>query len=312
MLYGVDVHPRYQQGFSFTTAKAQGYNFAATKATQGTHLTIADFPAWTDRARNAGLVPGAYHWIDNSASGQEQCRYFLRALQAVGGPEGLLIQLDCEDNATWSQVTSWVAEWKQLTNDHPFLVYTGKWWWDPRGWDGAKLTPYLWHSQYIAADLDTTPDDPAAFAARVPASFWAPNYGGWTTATFLQFTSKGDAGGLGNNVDLNATKLSMAELLALTTSRGSVMPAGLFRIKGRNEVWASDSQHRRHLPNPAAMADFKETFGNVPIAEVADEAALEAAAGPVAAASVPPAGGLTADDVRAIVREELDKTRLTG
>lgn len=228
-LYGVDVHTRYQAGINFATLRREGYAFACTKASQGTHLTFPDFPRWVELTRDAALVPGAYHWIDNSDTGQAQARFFNKALAPVGGAEGLIIQLDDEDNATEQQTETFCLELEQLTGGHPFLIYTGSWWWRPRGWDGASLTPLLWDSRYLAADLDTVPDDPAAFAARIPEAWWRlPNkwpepdafgYGGWTSATFLQFTSRGDAGGLGNNVDLNATRLSMAQLLALTTSK---------------------------------------------------------------------------------------------
>jgi hypothetical protein len=86
---------------------------------------------------------------------------------------------------------------------------------------GVDVTPYLWHSHYLTADADTVPDDPAAFAARIPASWWVPGYGGWPTATFLQFTSKGDAGALANRVDLNVYQGKRDQLLTLTTKAGA-------------------------------------------------------------------------------------------
>lgn len=242
MLYGVDVHPRYQAGIDFPTLKAQGYTFAAVKATQGTYLSVDLFASWISKARAAGLIPGAYHWIV-AGDGAGQARYFHERVKAAGGPDGMLIQLDCEDNATWSDVVAWANEWTRLTSGHPFLIYTGGWWWRPRTWNGSLLTPYLWDSHYLTADLDTVPDDPAAFASRIPADWWAPGYGGWGSATFLQFTSKGDAGGLGNNVDLNATRLTREQLLALTT--GDDMPTAA-------EIIATD----------VAPGDAKLSLGN--------------------------------------------------
>ncbi len=222
MMYGIDIHPDYQAGIDFAKLKAQGYTFASVKATQGTTFTVGLFADWVARIRAAGMIPGGYHWI-NAGDGAAQARYFHNHLAAVGGPEGLLIQLDCEDNATLADVQAWAAEWRRLTAWHPFLMYTGGWWWRPRGWNGAAITPYLWDSHYLTADLDTIPDDPASFAARIPADWWAPGYGGWSAATFLQFTSRGDAGGLGNRVDLNATRLTREQLLRLTTAGGDSM-----------------------------------------------------------------------------------------
>lgn len=220
MLYGVDVHDGYQAGLSFATLKQQGYSFAAVKFTQGTSFARDQSDEWFGRARAAGLIPGAYHWL-NAEPGAAQARWFWRKLQEVGGPEGVLVQCDNEDNATWQVTKDWAAEWVQLSGGHPFLMYTGAWWWEPRGWPGVTLTPWLWHAQYLSADADSIPDDPAAFAARIPASWWTPGYGGWPAATLIQFTSRGDAGGLANNVDLNVTKLTRERLLALTTAGGT-------------------------------------------------------------------------------------------
>lgn len=221
MLYGVDIHGTYQRGIDFALLARQGYSFAAVKATQGTtefnSSYTQQFLDWMPRIRAAGLIPGAYHWLTN-ADPVAQCANFLRRVRQAGGPDGMLIQCDCEDNATLAVLQGWVAEWKRQTGGHPFFIYSGDWWWGPRGWAGAGLTPYLWDSRYLSADTDVVPDDPAAFAARAPASWFTPRYGGWGTATVLQFTSRGDAGSLGNNVDLNVFRGSRAELLALTTT----------------------------------------------------------------------------------------------
>lgn len=225
MLYGVDIHGSYQAGIDFPTLKAQGYTFAVTKASQGTDFRAPRFVEWIGKTRAAGMIPGAYHWI-SKGSPVAQVAHFLDVLADVGGPNGLVVQLDCEDNATWADVQAWAAEWRRRTNDHPFLLYSGKWWWGAAGrqWPGSTITPYLWDSHYLVADTDSIPDDPAAFAARIPSSWWTPGYGGWKAATILQFTSKGDAGKLANRVDLNATKLSREQLLALTRPPEEDMP----------------------------------------------------------------------------------------
>jgi len=257
MLYGLDVHVRYQAGLNIEILPGQGYTFLATKASQGVEvpsvgITAAQFTsrmlAWVDRTRTAGMTPGLYHWVNNAAGGAAQARFFHALVVKAGGPEGMLIQLDNEDNATWEITRDWAAEWEQLTGGHPWLMYTGGWWWRPRGWNGASLTPYLWDSHYLTADLDTAPDDPAAFAARIPADWWNPGYGNWPSATFLQFTSRGDAGGLGNNVDLNATKLTMPQLLTLTGSQPTprMVDTMRFAFKGLPNM-PPDLDGRHHI-----------------------------------------------------------------
>jgi GH25 family lysozyme M1 (1,4-beta-N-acetylmuramidase) len=239
MLHGVDVHNHYQRGIDFVVLARQGYSFAVVKASEGTSFIPGTgddptFASWIRRIRAAEMIPGAYHWLKRG-SAAAQARHFHNQLVPVGGSEGLIIQLDCEDNATWADLQAWHDEWNRLSNNHPYFIYTGSWWWNAagRGWSGASLTPYLWHSHYLAVDADTIPDNPVSSAARIPASWWTPGYGGWSSATIIQYTSRGDAGRLGNNVDLNATRLTRDQLLALTTTtrRSAVTSAAFGDVK---------------------------------------------------------------------------------
>jgi GH25 family lysozyme M1 (1,4-beta-N-acetylmuramidase) len=233
MLYGVDIHSQYQAGISIARLKAEGYTFVVDKASEGTYipsdkdLSSAAFKArmiaWVAETRFLGMVPGLYHWL-KAGGGAAQAQFFYKQVVDAGGPTGMLIQLDDEDNASYEDARAWIAEWHQLSGGHPVLLYTGKWWWGPRGWDGHALTPYLWDSRYLSADDDTISDDPAAFAARVPLSWWSAGYGGWPTSTILQFTSRGDAGSLGNNVDLNVFRGSRTDLATLTRGGDMLTP----------------------------------------------------------------------------------------
>jgi hypothetical protein len=243
-LYGVDIHAGYQAGISIATLKDEGYTFVVTKASEGVHIpplngSSAAFKArylsWLQQTRAQGMVPGLYHWIDSSASGADQARFFHGLVVEAGGPYGMLIQLDCEDDASYATVQGWVDEWNRLSSGHPFLIYTGGWWWGPRGWDGVSLTPHLWHSRYLSADADTISDDPATFAARVPDSWWTPGYGGWPVATILQFTSRGDAGSLGNDVDLNVFRGTLEDLRALTGEGDDVGFDNVYTNKDGNQ-----------------------------------------------------------------------------
>ncbi len=216
LIFGVDVHPDYQRGLHWPTLYAQGYRYGAIKHTQGTGYRHNLTDEWVRDCRAAGLLAGAYHWLDAS-DGAAQARWFWKRVLECGGPKGMLIMLDVEDTGKAAQVTAWAREWNRLSGHHPFAIYTGGWWWRPNmgQFSGAAITPTLWHSSYVAADTDSIPDDPAALARRIPASWWTPGYGGWKRATFLQFSSRGDAGRLANNVDLNATWLSMEQLRAM-------------------------------------------------------------------------------------------------
>lgn len=216
MIWLVDVHPAYQAGLDVERVAREGYSGLIVKATQGAtgYTAPSTFDSWVRRARAAGMVPGAYHWLTSAAAGG-QLDHYLSRLDAVGGPEGMLCAVDVEDTAsppTWAVLKSFVEGFRQRTSGHPLLLYTGAWWWTPRGWPGASLTPYLWASRYVAG---TGPG--SALYAKVPASWWTPGYGGWPQATLLQFSSRGQVAG--QAVDVNAFRGPREQLLALTTSR---------------------------------------------------------------------------------------------
>jgi len=268
MLVGVDVHGAFQSGIDFNLLKRQGYSFAAMKFTQGTSFTAPSVDTWPRMIRDAGLVLGGYHWI-NHGQAVQQAEFFFNTLERTKAlVPGLptLIQLDCEDNATYTDVLQWKDRWNQLSGNHPFLLYTGKWWWAPsdgsRNWNGPNVTPFLWHSQYLVADTDTIQDDPFVFAARIPSSWWIPGYGAWNRATFIQMTSKGDAGSLGNNVDLNAFQGTMQNLLALTGTVHQPEAVSDMKVFTWNKgMWVSGGNARRSIPDGGALTDIYESGG---------------------------------------------------
>jgi len=291
MLYGVDVHARYQGGLDIPLLKRQGYSYLVAKASEGTSIpplngSSAQFKArtlrWMDETREQAMIPGLYHWI-KGGNAAAQARFFHSIVKDAEGPAGMLIQLDCEDNATYSDLQVWKAEWQQLANGHPFELYTGKWWWGPRGWNGNLITPYLWDSHYLTADTDTIPDNPAQYP--IPPSWWTPGYGSWPTATILQFTSRGDAGSLGNNVDLNAFRGTFADLQALA---GGGPPIGdktmwFLNVKGQQAIFVSDGQNTRGMPGgtyPTTIEPLTRLHG-VPHLEYLNMDELLKAGGPL-------------------------------
>jgi hypothetical protein len=60
----------------------------------------------------------------------------------------------------------------------PIAVYTGDWWWQPKGWNGASLTPYLMAAPNVGY-LDGYP------GAASP--HWRAGYGGWLTLSIMQY-----------------------------------------------------------------------------------------------------------------------------
>jgi hypothetical protein len=199
MIWLVDIS-NYQGNFNVAQAGREGLTYQDPR-----------FDTFIPQIKAAGLIPGAYHFL-RAGDGAAQARAFHARVASHGGPGGFLCACDNEKDATWDVTRAFYAEWNRLTGGHPLMMYSGDWWWNPRGWNGSSLTPYLWTSHYVSGT-----GTGSALYAKVPASWWTPGYGGWNTATILQFSSSATVAG--QTVDVNAFRGTLNELRALTGAR---------------------------------------------------------------------------------------------
>lgn len=269
MICLVDAHTTYQAGLDVERVAREGYGGLLVKATQGAsgYTAPATFDDWIRRGRAAGMVVGAYHWLTSAPAGA-QLDHYLGRLAKVGGPDGMLCAVDVEDTAappTWATLRAFVSGWQERTGGHPLILYSGAWWWGPRGWPGATLTPHLWHSRYV-----TGSGPGSVLYGAVPESWWSPAYGGWAQATLLQFTSSALVAG--QRVDVSAFRGTREQLLALTrpASSGGVMT----KAERLVEAWdggfdvTTEGEHCELTVRQRRIDDFQ-----VHVAEVLDRLA---------------------------------------
>jgi len=236
VVYLLDIS-HHQGDFNIARAVGEGYSAVICKATEGSTYHDERFLGYITQVRAEAAIPGAYHFL-RGGSGSGQARIFHQRVVAAGGPSGMLCACDNEQDATWETTRDFFAEWERLTGGHPLIMYSGAWWWIPRGWPGRTLTPYLWHSHYLIG----TPNCGSSLYAKVPASWWTPGYGGWSTATLLQFSSSGQVAG--KLVDVNAFRGSLEELRALSRHDGGAEMGK--DMAGEIADWAA-----AHVENPA-------------------------------------------------------------
>ncbi len=139
---GMDVSG-YQGNVDWSTAAANGAQFAYVKATEGTGYLNPSFGQQYNGSANAGLIRGAYHFaLPDKASGADQARYFV----ANGGgwsPDGRTLppMLDIEYDPygtnscyglTPAQMSAWIADFSNtvsaLTGRFPTIYSTTNWW----------------------------------------------------------------------------------------------------------------------------------------------------------------------------------------
>jgi len=208
MLYLCDIS-NHNPGFDISKAVKEDYSAIIMKASQGTWYKDPLFDGFATKTLEAGAIPGAYHWLENS-SGTSQADLFHQRIATHGGPAGWLCACDCEANADWETLTEFFQRWKELTDNHPLIMYSGDWWWKIRGWDATSLTPYLWDSRYVSGS-----GYGSQLYEQVPDSWWTPRYGGWSKTTILQFADTATVAG-STPIDVDAFLGTREELLKLT------------------------------------------------------------------------------------------------
>lgn len=210
-LTGPDVS-HWQGTVDWTAVAGAGHSFAWAKATQGIRHVDRQWARNRAGIAAAGLVPGAYHFLDHETPGDAQARHFVAT---VGGFAALMAAVDVETerggNPTIDQVVAFAAEFRRLVGGrHPLVIYTSWGWWagrDPRGVRGVTITPWLWHARYRPI-------------SRGPGRM----YGGWAFPTFWQHTSTGSCPGVAGDCDLNVFYGGHDDLHRLATARPQTRP----------------------------------------------------------------------------------------
>jgi len=203
---GIDVSS-WQGRVNWTAQAALGKKFAYVKATEGTGYKNPYFRSQYTGSYQAGLIRGAYHFArPSSSSGKAQAAYFVRngggwsadghtlpgVLDIEYNPYGSTCYgLTKKQMVSW--VTSFVVEYKRLTKRDAVIYTTTDWWTRCTGNSKAfSATNPLWLARYA-----TTP-------GTLP--------GGWTWATFWQYTA--------TPIDQNRFSSSYARLVVLATDAG--------------------------------------------------------------------------------------------
>jgi len=198
-LFLIDL-ARYQEGIDLTKVQAAGFNYVNIKLTQGNWYSWTNGKTYAEKARQLGMGISTFSWIDNSVSGATQAQYaYNQLLKTVGTDKGFAHQCDCEDNSKppsfqiWSDYVKW---WQDKLGRH-IVNYTGDWWWSPRKWNGASLTPYLRaapNNGYLASYPGDT------------STAWHAGYGGWNDYAALQYSVSTIAGAGGGNLSKSAIR----------------------------------------------------------------------------------------------------------
>ena len=193
---GIDVSV-WQGTIDWKKVKASGKVWAVMRVSDGTYMDKQFDANWAN-SKSAGVIRGVYQYFEPGGDAIQQANILLNKMGKLG-PEDLPPTLDVEATGNQSpaviasKIKQWVDHVKAATGRDP-MIYTGKWFWDPKVASGAFANLPLWHAQYC------TNCCPAISVY-------------WKAWKIWQYSSSGKVGGISGNVDTNKFNGSNAELL---------------------------------------------------------------------------------------------------
>ncbi len=179
-LYLLDV-ASYQGDLATADVVRAGFGAVNLKVSHGlTRKSVhPDVTGWVERSQAAGLGICTFHYFTADAPGREQADYAYARIAELGLAAGTAHQLDVE-SAPAPPLAEVVAYLERMTKllGRPVALYTGDWWWRPRNWTVAELTPYLWSAPNVGY-LGAYPGD--------ASPHWTAGYGDWPQLAIMQY-----------------------------------------------------------------------------------------------------------------------------
>lgn len=335
VLFGLDVSHHQGSSLDFAAFRREGIEYVILKATEGSGFVDSQFSNNLVKARAAGLLVAAYHYVRSNVTPAAQVANVKRVV-----PPDVPVIPDVEANSgtVMPHTTDFVGQLRANGFRVP-AVYIPRWYWNQLGnpvMAGFGLPP-LWSSRYPDNVVGSLGDE----YADVPAHYWN-GYGG-LDVVLLQFTSSARVAGR-SPLDGNAflgTREELAALFGYGVPLEGNMRNLIIGEEPSGKVWVGDGILRRHVTSETELADLRhwitasggnatvnKPWANVPVLglDVAakldllsddeinivtaiqslpgptdiDEAALAAALGPVLAPLIQ--SGATPEQVEAAIR----------
>jgi len=251
---GIDIS-KWNGNWDAAKAKAAGAAFVFIKASQAT-FTDPLFKVNWQRAKDAGLLRGAYHYLDYTKPSRDQANYYADLLDADPGELDPVV--DYEQRRTDNNVGAARLALRDFLEQLKARGYTPMLYTAPAFWATYGSTDVYWQQYRLWIAHYTT-----ASAPTVPAP--------WKAWTFWQYTSKGDGPTYGTesyNVDLNYFNGTLEELYQLAgvplptgdlESRVAALEQRVLRLEQRVAALEQGSPQPPQPPTPPPSTDLYAT-----------------------------------------------------
>lgn len=182
--FGLDISHHQAASLDLAQCRREGVEFLFIKATEGSSFVDPEFAANLNKARAAGMLVAAYHYVRSNATAAAQVANVARVV-----PKDVPVIPDVEANSGGVALVRDFVTRLQAAGYHVPLTYFPRWYWQQIGSPSLAGLPSLWSSRYPDNVVGSIADE----YADVPASYWS-GYGG-LGVTVLQFTSSARVAG---------------------------------------------------------------------------------------------------------------------
>jgi hypothetical protein len=213
--FGLDISHHQGTSLDLAQCRREGVEFIFLKATEGSSFVDSAFAANLSKARAAGMLVAAYHYVRSNATAAAQVANVARVV-----PRDVPVIPDVEANSGGIALVRDVVVRLQQAGYHVPLTYLPRWYWQQIGSPSLAGLPSLWSSRYPDNVVGSIADE----FADVPASYWN-GYGG-LGVTVLQFTSSARVAGH-QPLDANAYIGTREQLAGVLGQEDDMQPTDL-------------------------------------------------------------------------------------
>lgn len=182
--FGLDISHHQDANLDLARCRREGVEFIFLKATEGSSFVDSAFAVNLNKARAAGLLVAAYHYVRSNATAAAQIVNIARTV-----PRDVPVILDVEANSGGVDLVRQMVQGLRGVGYKVPLTYLPRWYWQQIGSPSLAGLPSLWSSRYPDNVVGSIADE----YAHVPQSYWN-GYGG-LGVTVLQFTSSARVAG---------------------------------------------------------------------------------------------------------------------
>lgn len=161
-IFGPDVsfyqgNPNDNLFIDFDKMRAYGNKFVIIKAGQRNYADPAFGYNWK-ASKAAGLLRGAYWFLDDERDGKSQAEFFWSLLEADPGEGPLVVDYEWGSGTAWQRVYDFLVRLKTLSGypSHKLWIYTGYYYW--RDFGPRLASERAWFAQFplwLAAYTDS-------------------------------------------------------------------------------------------------------------------------------------------------------------